>query len=93
MLQRITVSKMNCNGCSRRVNETLSAMAGVSNIKINLNGAYAEFESASPINIKELNDLFKQKDYEYVATPYNFLVTILNKKRFKTILSSLNFWK
>ena len=61
---RITINGMSCQNCVRHVTEALTALDGVTDVKVSLEKGEAEVEAAEDPSDAQLKQVLKEEGYD-----------------------------
>jgi copper chaperone len=60
----LKVNGMSCGHCSMAVTKALSEIAGLSNVRVDLEQGTASFESAGPVDMQKIVEQIEKAGYE-----------------------------
>lgn len=64
MTKKVFIDGMSCGHCVARVEKALQALDGVSNVTVNLEGKYAQFDTKQDIADKVLTETIDDAGYD-----------------------------
>lgn len=62
----VKIEGMHCEHCSKKVTETLSSLAGVTNVKVNLSKKEAVITSTSEIDNNAIKEAIASLDFQVI---------------------------
>jgi len=66
MAKRVYIEGMSCNNCVKHVMEALIQVDGVKDVKVSLEGKYADIELAHEIDEKLIREAIDDAGYEVI---------------------------
>lgn len=64
MTTTVKVNGMSCGHCSMAVTKALNEVAGVSDVKVDLEKGTASFESAEPVDMQTITEKIEKAGFE-----------------------------
>lgn len=66
MTKKIFIDGMSCGHCAARIEKSLLALKGVQKVSVNLEGKFAEVDSAQDLDQKEVTKAIDEAGYHLV---------------------------
>ena len=66
MQKKVFIEGMSCGHCAARIEKSLGKLDGVSTVKVNLAGKFAELETAKELTDKDVLEAIDSAGYQFV---------------------------
>jgi len=66
MVKKVFIDGMSCGHCAARIEKSLGTLEGVSSVKVNLTGKFAEIETAKELDDKKVITAIDSAGYHLV---------------------------
>lgn len=66
MVKKVFIEGMSCGHCAARIEKSLAQLEGVSTVKVNLAGKFAEVETAEELDDKTVLAAIDSAGYQFV---------------------------
>ncbi len=66
MVKKVFIEGMSCGHCAARIEKSLGTLEGVSSVKVNLAGKFAEIETAKELDDKTVLAAIDSAGYQFV---------------------------
>lgn len=66
MVKKVFIDGMSCGHCAARIEKSLATLDGVSSVKVNLAGKFAEIETAKELDEGAVNSAIDNAGYQLV---------------------------
>jgi len=66
MVKKVFIDGMSCGHCATRIEKSLGKLEGVSTVKVNLAGKFAELETAKELTDKAVLEAIDSAGYQFV---------------------------
>ena len=66
MVKKVFIGGMSCGHCAARIEKSLGTLDGVSTVKVNLAGKFAELDTAKELDDKSVQAAIDSAGYQFV---------------------------
>ena len=66
MVKKVFIEGMSCGHCAARIEKALGGIEGVSAVKVNLTGKFAEIETSKDLDDKTVSNAIDSAGYQLV---------------------------
>lgn len=66
MVKKVFIDGMSCGHCAARIEKALGKLDGVSTVKVNLGGKFAELETSKELTDKVVLEAIDSAGYQFV---------------------------
>ena len=66
MVKKVFIEGMSCGHCAARIEKALGTLEGVSKVKVNLTGKFAELDTAKELDDKTVLAAIDSAGYQFV---------------------------
>lgn len=66
MVKKVFIEGMSCGHCAARIEKSLAKLDGVTSVKVNLAGKFAEIETSKELEDQPVTDAIDAAGYQFV---------------------------